>query len=128
MGGQAELSSLPISLKLFRLVPTVAASMGGGSMPPVPSYKAYPHSEIEKIPRMMETREKLAKVGLKDPWARNDIWRYVRPESTGSRIMPSVGRMGWISIMTGFAPALLAVGVTIALDYKFHFVKAYWRT
>lgn len=34
--------------------------------------------KIENAPELLRVQEKLAKDGLKDPWLRNEVWRYER--------------------------------------------------
>ncbi|XP_014235741.1 NADH dehydrogenase [ubiquinone] 1 beta subcomplex subunit 3 [Trichogramma pretiosum] len=40
--------------------------------PPVPDYRIY---KVEESPTYSKVQERLAKHGLKDPWARNYVWR-----------------------------------------------------
>ncbi|CAH2056988.1 unnamed protein product, partial [Iphiclides podalirius] len=50
--------------------------MGGhGHGPPytIPDYKQF---KIEGIPQLEELEKALAKKGLRDPWIRNEAWRY----------------------------------------------------
>ncbi|XP_015908625.1 NADH dehydrogenase [ubiquinone] 1 beta subcomplex subunit 3 [Parasteatoda tepidariorum] len=54
--------------------------MGGGhhvTPPKIPDYRIY---KVEDIPHLMRTKLMLEKQGLKDPWLRNEVWRYP-PES-----------------------------------------------
>lgn len=48
---------------------------GHSHKPPyvVPSPDIY---KVEDVPELMRVREKLAEKGLKDPWLRNEVWRY----------------------------------------------------
>ncbi|OQV21885.1 hypothetical protein BV898_04098 [Hypsibius exemplaris] len=45
----------------------------GGGLPPIPSYTIY---KVENVPQMKLVQDRLAKRGLKDPWLRNECWRY----------------------------------------------------
>ncbi|CAL8097431.1 unnamed protein product [Orchesella dallaii] len=50
--------------------------MGGGGhhhTPKVPDYKIY---KVEDIPELMGVKRALAAKGLKDPWLRNEVWKY----------------------------------------------------
>ncbi|GFV41430.1 NADH dehydrogenase 1 beta subcomplex subunit 3 [Trichonephila clavipes] len=49
--------------------------MGGHSHgpPKVPDYRIY---KVEDCPQLMKTQRMLAQHGLKDPWLRNEVWRY----------------------------------------------------
>ncbi|XP_076257830.1 NADH dehydrogenase [ubiquinone] 1 beta subcomplex subunit 3 [Rhynchophorus ferrugineus] len=39
----------------------------------VPDYRIY---KVEDVPLLVRTRNALASHGLKDPWLRNEVWRY----------------------------------------------------
>ncbi|XP_046753178.1 NADH dehydrogenase [ubiquinone] 1 beta subcomplex subunit 3 [Diprion similis] len=39
----------------------------------VPDHTVY---KLENAPELIKVQEKLAQEGLKDPWLRNEIWRY----------------------------------------------------
>ncbi|KAL3287425.1 hypothetical protein HHI36_001897 [Cryptolaemus montrouzieri] len=39
----------------------------------VPDYKIY---QVKDIPLLVKTERALAAKGLKDPWLRNEVWRY----------------------------------------------------
>ncbi|XP_059055913.1 NADH dehydrogenase [ubiquinone] 1 beta subcomplex subunit 3 [Achroia grisella] len=43
-----------------------------------PPYKVPPYSQfqIQGIPQLEELEQALAKKGLRDPWIRNEAWRY----------------------------------------------------
>ncbi|KAK9892256.1 hypothetical protein WA026_019055 [Henosepilachna vigintioctopunctata] len=54
--------------------------MGGGHehghhSPPykIPDYRIY---KVEDVPILLKTQQALAAKGLKDPWLRNEVWRY----------------------------------------------------
>ncbi|XP_014359431.1 NADH dehydrogenase [ubiquinone] 1 beta subcomplex subunit 3 [Papilio machaon] len=49
--------------------------MGGHGSEPykIPDYKQF---TIQGIPQLEELEKELAKKGLKDPWIRNEAWRY----------------------------------------------------
>ncbi|XP_073988335.1 NADH dehydrogenase [ubiquinone] 1 beta subcomplex subunit 3 [Rhodnius prolixus] len=52
--------------------------MGGGhhdlgERMKIPDYRIY---KVEDVPELVQTRDLLAKRGLKDPWLRNEVWRY----------------------------------------------------
>ena len=59
----------------------------------------------EHTPELLENRQKLAALGLKDPWERNEAWRF------NKKIWPTV-RM---NIVTLINPRALALGLGIAL-------------
>ena len=46
-------------------------------LPKIPDYRIY---KVEDCPQLMKTKRMLAQHGLKDPWLRNEVWRYP-PES-----------------------------------------------
>nr|XP_014088616.1 NADH dehydrogenase [ubiquinone] 1 beta subcomplex subunit 3 [Bactrocera oleae]XP_036231678.1 NADH dehydrogenase [ubiquinone] 1 beta subcomplex subunit 3 [Bactrocera oleae]XP_036231679.1 NADH dehydrogenase [ubiquinone] 1 beta subcomplex subunit 3 [Bactrocera oleae]XP_036231680.1 NADH dehydrogenase [ubiquinone] 1 beta subcomplex subunit 3 [Bactrocera oleae]XP_036231681.1 NADH dehydrogenase [ubiquinone] 1 beta subcomplex subunit 3 [Bactrocera oleae] len=39
--------------------------------------------KVENIPKLREVQEALARQGLKDPWLRNEVWRY-EPSKMGT--------------------------------------------
>lgn len=72
--------------------------MGGhehGHGPPtlkIPSHTIY---KWEDVPQLVKMQKDLAKKGLKDPWARNDAWRFHPGFGTmGSRVVTTLFR-GW---------------------------------
>ena len=49
--------------------------MNGGNVKiPIPDYKIYKVGE--HTPELLNVQKKLAARGLKDPWLRNEVWRY----------------------------------------------------
>ncbi|XP_003706346.1 NADH dehydrogenase [ubiquinone] 1 beta subcomplex subunit 3 [Megachile rotundata] len=48
---------------------------GHGHGPPyvVPSPNIY---KVEDVPQLVRVQQRLAEKGLKDPWLRNEVWRY----------------------------------------------------
>ncbi|XP_043252515.1 NADH dehydrogenase [ubiquinone] 1 beta subcomplex subunit 3 [Colletes gigas] len=45
----------------------------GHALPKVPSPDAF---KVEDVPRLLRVQQKLAEKGLKDPWLRNEVWRF----------------------------------------------------
>jgi len=71
----------------------------------VPDWRKY---KIDGIKQLEWTRDSLAEKGLRDPWLRNEVWRY--------EDWPGYGR-SMISILTrGLKYAAAAMVVTIAVD------------
>ncbi|XP_003748319.1 NADH dehydrogenase [ubiquinone] 1 beta subcomplex subunit 3 isoform X2 [Galendromus occidentalis] len=62
--------------------------------------------------RQLDTlKERLAKKGLKDPWMRNEVWRYQHQEaSAAARMLEMAG--GWRCI--GIGAAIGAVGALLS--------------
>jgi len=81
--------------------------MGGGDKFAVPDWKQY---KIDGIPDLENVQKRLAAHGLKDPWIRNEVWRYT-PENYGGQ-----WKNAGISIGRGLKWAALAMGVVIAYD------------
>uniref|UniRef100_G3MN33 NADH dehydrogenase [ubiquinone] 1 beta subcomplex subunit 3 n=1 Tax=Amblyomma maculatum TaxID=34609 RepID=G3MN33_AMBMU len=82
--------------------------------PPVPDYRIY---KVEDVPRLMKVRDTLALQGLRDPWIRNEVWRYSEYNKTPSKVL-------FKNLVTrGMKPGfLLAVGTVVlekAYDYAF---------
>uniref|UniRef100_A0A6M2E510 NADH dehydrogenase [ubiquinone] 1 beta subcomplex subunit 3 n=1 Tax=Amblyomma tuberculatum TaxID=48802 RepID=A0A6M2E510_9ACAR len=85
-------------------------------LPPVPDYRIY---KVEDVPRLVKLRDALARQGLKDPWIRNEVWRY----SAHMKTPPSAAFKSLV--FRGLKPGfLLAVG-TIVLEkgYDYAFKK-----
>ncbi|GLH07811.1 hypothetical protein R5R35_000651 [Gryllus longicercus] len=45
----------------------------GHGHPKIPDWRIY---KVENVPVLMQVKEALAQKGLKDPWMRNEVWRY----------------------------------------------------
>nr|XP_023012443.1 NADH dehydrogenase [ubiquinone] 1 beta subcomplex subunit 3 [Leptinotarsa decemlineata] len=46
----------------------------------IPDYRIY---KVEDVPELLTTQRALASQGLKDPWLRNEVWRY-NPKEFGT--------------------------------------------
>lgn len=40
---------------------------------PIPDWRKY---RVEDVPQLLQVQKALASKGLKDPWLRNEVWRY----------------------------------------------------
>ncbi|XP_076458423.1 NADH dehydrogenase [ubiquinone] 1 beta subcomplex subunit 3-like [Babylonia areolata] len=87
--------------------------MGGGEKFQVPDWRSY---KIDGIPELEQTQRMLASRGLKDPWLRNEVWRYQKQNYGGQ------WRNAGISLGRGLKWAVAAVAITIAVE-KFVFKK-----
>lgn len=75
---------------------------------PMPDWRQY---KIDGIKQLEWTQKELAKRGLKDPWLRNEVWRYQN--------WPGVGRSFFSNLFRGFKWAFAAMVVTVAVDQAF---------
>nr|XP_018898613.1 PREDICTED: NADH dehydrogenase [ubiquinone] 1 beta subcomplex subunit 3 [Bemisia tabaci] len=50
------------------------AVVGETPLTKVPDWRIY---KVEDVPDLMRMQRTLAQKGLKDPWARNHVWRYI---------------------------------------------------
>lgn len=50
---------------------------GHGEPYKIPDYKIY---KVADAPELLEVEKALASKGLKNPWLRNDVWRYDRTQ------------------------------------------------
>ncbi|KOC65397.1 NADH dehydrogenase [ubiquinone] 1 beta subcomplex subunit 3 [Habropoda laboriosa] len=84
--------------------------MGGHGVPyKIPSPDIY---KVEDVPELKWVQEELAKKGLKDPWLRNEVWRYTALSGTPfSRTFEGLTR--------GFKYAIPAFLITIAIEQAF---------
>ncbi|XP_012285004.1 NADH dehydrogenase [ubiquinone] 1 beta subcomplex subunit 3 [Orussus abietinus] len=83
----------------------------GHHKPPyvVPNYETF---KVEDCPKLIKLQERLAKHGLKDPWVRNEVWRYTKDWGTSrSRGFEFFTR----GLKFGFAAFLVTIGIEYAL-------------
>jgi len=86
--------------------------MGGGhdhhhAKIKIPDYKIY---KVEDVPELMAVKRVLGARGLKDPWLRNEVWKYtVKGRGSTKQIFRKVlGR--------GFFVGLVAGAITAGLE------------
>jgi len=79
----------------------------------IPDWRQY---KVEGIKSLEWTREKLAAEGLRDPWLRNEVWRYQH--------WPGFAKMGALTLFRGFKYAAVAMVLTIAVDQMFGISKS----
>lgn len=87
---------------------------GHGSSMKIPSPDIY---KVEDVPELKLVQEKLAKHGLKDPWLRNEVWRYTTlPGSSHTlRVFKSITR----GMLVGFVAFIATLGIekTLGISY-----------
>lgn len=85
--------------------------MGGGGGQPVeiPDYKIY-SNKADKIPELAKHQQRLAALGLKDPWIRNEVWKF----QPSAGYLPFWQRMR-ITMFRGFGTAAVAVALTVVV-------------
>lgn len=71
----------------------------------IPSPDIY---KVEDVPELKRIQERLAKLGLKDPWLRNHVWRYRRSASPLMR--------GLITVTRGIRIGVPAFLITLAVE------------
>ncbi|XP_073845603.1 NADH dehydrogenase [ubiquinone] 1 beta subcomplex subunit 3 [Musca autumnalis] len=83
---------------------------GHGAPYKVPDASTY---KVEDVPKLVEVREALARQGLRDPWLRNEVWRYNAKEfgTHASRLRTFMLR--------GFVLGLGLTAATVALETVF---------
>jgi NADH dehydrogenase (ubiquinone) 1 beta subcomplex subunit 3 len=52
----------------------------GHGVPKLPDYRKY---KVEDCPQLLRNQRLLAELGLKDPWARNEVWKFELPNRAG---------------------------------------------
>ncbi|XP_026478009.1 NADH dehydrogenase [ubiquinone] 1 beta subcomplex subunit 3-like [Ctenocephalides felis] len=80
---------------------------GHGDPYVVPDYRIY---KVEDAPELVQVQKALASKGLKDPWLRNEVWRFNTKEF-GTRRSRTMG-----FLFRGFKWGLAATVVTVALE------------
>ncbi|CAK9821543.1 NADH dehydrogenase [ubiquinone] 1 beta subcomplex subunit 3 [Anthophora retusa] len=79
----------------------------------VPSPDIY---KVEDVPELLRVKEKLAAKGLKDPWLRNEVWRYTAlPGTPFSRAFRGFTR----GAILGIPAFLITIGVEQALGISY---------
>lgn len=81
---------------------------GHGEPYKIPNHCIY---KVENIPKLLEVQQALARQGLRDPWLRNEVWRY-QPELFGTHL----GRARQF-FLRGFPYGFGAFIITIAAEY-----------
>lgn len=72
----------------------------------VPDYKIY---KVEDCPKLLKVQQALAKKGLKDPWLRNEAWRFQPAFKTE-------GYRARLAFVRGIQWGFLAFLATIAVE------------
>nr|XP_045592198.1 NADH dehydrogenase [ubiquinone] 1 beta subcomplex subunit 3-like [Procambarus clarkii] len=76
----------------------------------IPHWSIY---KVENVPELMQVQRALASHGLKDPWLRNEVWRYDPKFGThGQRFQKALFR--------GFKWGLIAAVATVAIERAFN--------
>merc|ERR1712242_440879 len=76
----------------------------------IPDYKMYKVGE--HTPHLMKVQKALAEKGLKDPWLRNEVWRY----DTNYMLLHPGHR--WIWLFRGILPGIV-LGYALAQFYRY---------
>lgn len=83
--------------------------MGGGDFK-IPDWRIY---KVENAPELMETQRALASHGLRDPWIRNEVWRYDRTQ------FGTHAQRFRLVLFRGFKWGLAAAVATVAVEKAF---------
>lgn len=84
-----------------------------------PAYKVPNASiyKVEEVPQLLEVQNKLARRGLKDPWLRNEVWRYNPQQfSTHANRARKFFLRGF---GIGFAAFLVTIGIEHLTGYDY---------
>ncbi|XP_042892028.1 NADH dehydrogenase [ubiquinone] 1 beta subcomplex subunit 3-like [Penaeus japonicus] len=82
--------------------------MGGGAANySIPDWRKY---KVENAPELVQVQRALASHGLKDPWLRNEVWRFDTTQfgSHGPRLR--------LAFFRGFKWGLIAAVATVAIE------------
>lgn len=80
----------------------------------IPDYKIY---KVEDIPLLVKTKNALAAKGLKDPWLRNEVWRY--DEKIWGTEQTRMRSLFFRGFRTGFIAFVITVAGTALYDKVF---------
>lgn len=80
---------------------------GHGKPYEIPDWRKY---KVEDCPQLLAVQKALAEKGLKDPWLRNEVWRFL-PENFGTH-----GQRLRTFLFRGFKFGFAAFLVTIAAE------------
>ncbi|XP_023331661.1 NADH dehydrogenase [ubiquinone] 1 beta subcomplex subunit 3 [Eurytemora carolleeae] len=85
--------------------------MGGGELPHIPDWRTY--TVGEHTPELLKTQRMLKSLGLKDPWLRNEVWRYDQrnPALGGTMKQRIIGSLGFRGLKYGLVIAVVTAGV-----------------
>jgi len=87
---------------------------GHGDPYAIPDYKIY---KVENIPELLRTKKALEAQGLRDPWLRNEVWRYdIQQFGSASQRIRLVFFRGF---KFGFAAFVGTMAATYAYDAAF---------
>ncbi|KAH3751933.1 NADH dehydrogenase [ubiquinone] 1 beta subcomplex subunit 3-like [Dreissena polymorpha] len=98
--------------------------MGGGGHHfkiNIPDYKKY---KVEDVPELVKLQKDLAKRGLKDPWARNHVWKFQNellkdyPKWQHLFRMPGPMRGIWVGL--GLTFTIIAVDQMTGAHFRGH--------
>ncbi|XP_031847014.1 NADH dehydrogenase [ubiquinone] 1 beta subcomplex subunit 3 [Nomia melanderi] len=89
---------------------------GHGPLPEIPSPDIY---KVENCPKLKAVQDELAKQGLKDPWLRNEVWRYQNSRIPRKKQLLIANTRG---MALGFAAFLITIGIEkyFGIDYNSH--------
>ena len=87
--------------------------LGGHPKIVIPDYKTY--TVGEHTPELLELQQKLAAKGLKDPWLRNEVWRYDMTNRMG--YTPKM--QGFQIVFRGFIPGLILASISTVLWWQY---------
>ncbi|GFO32548.1 NADP dehydrogenase [ubiquinone] 1 beta subcomplex subunit 3 [Plakobranchus ocellatus] len=82
---------------------------GHGAPHEVPDWRIY---KAEGVPELERLQKRLGAVGLRDPWIRNEAWRFTEANGGTTSMARTAVRMTF----RGFGLAVAALAITIAYD------------
>ena len=79
----------------------------------IPDYKIY--NVGQHTPELLEVQQKLAAKGLKDPWLRNEVWRYDMTNRMGF----TPGKATLHLVFRGFIPGLILASISTVMWWQY---------
>uniref|UniRef100_A0A914Y584 NADH dehydrogenase [ubiquinone] 1 beta subcomplex subunit 3 n=1 Tax=Panagrolaimus superbus TaxID=310955 RepID=A0A914Y584_9BILA len=87
----------------------------GHHEPHIPNYQIY--NNIQQCPDLVQHQQRLARLGLKDPWVRNYVWMYTK-QMQKTQWQHFVKLCSW-----GLKPGVAVAAGLIAVEETYSFFK-----
>nr|AQS22559.1 NADH dehydrogenase 1 beta subcomplex subunit 3 [Pseudodiaptomus poplesia] len=83
--------------------------MGGDHGMKIPDWKSF--TVGEHTPELLKLQKMLDSLGLKDPWLRNEVWRYDRRDPVNVEYKVAARRALSRGVLPGLGLAIISAGI-----------------